>query len=85
MLFLFVGLYYNYMGINNKKHMKHNKERDMFSKEKLNRINELARKKKSTGLIEEEIEEQKILRQEYLENFRQNFKKQLDNIDLIDE
>ncbi|ONI48236.1 hypothetical protein AN643_02585 [Candidatus Epulonipiscioides saccharophilum] len=43
------------------------------------RINELANKKKHQGLTMEELEEQQILRQEYLEIFRGNFKRQLAN------
>lgn len=45
----------------------------------INRINELARKKKEQGLSEEEIIEQQNLRQEYLEMFRANMKATLDN------
>ena len=37
---------------------------------KLNRINELARKSKETGLSEDEKAEQKILRDEYIASFR---------------
>ncbi|WP_427338924.1 DUF896 domain-containing protein [Caloranaerobacter sp. DY30410] len=52
----------------------------MLSKEKLNRINYLARKSKIEGLTEEEKKEQKALREEYLENFRKSFRKQLNSI-----
>ncbi|WP_305768847.1 DUF896 domain-containing protein [Candidatus Epulonipiscium viviparus] len=49
-----------------------------FDMEKLiSRINELANKKKREGLRPEELEEQQMLRQEYLEIFRGNFKNQL--------
>lgn len=48
------------------------------------RINELARKSKTVGLTDAEKEEQKILRQEWLAKFRQNFKKQLDTIEFVD-
>lgn len=57
----------------------------MISKEKLDRINYLARKSKETELTEEEKLEQKNLRQEYLDAFRENFKKQLENIEIVDE
>ncbi|WP_352418843.1 DUF896 domain-containing protein [Proteiniborus sp.] len=57
----------------------------MISKEKLARINLLARKSKETGLTEQEKEEQKSLRQEYLSAFRENFKKQLECIEIVDD
>ncbi len=45
----------------------------------LKRINELAKKAKTTGLSEEEEQEQSRLRQEYLARFRQQFTSILDN------
>ncbi|WIV10505.1 DUF896 domain-containing protein [Proteiniborus sp. MB09-C3] len=57
----------------------------MISKEKLDRINFLAKKSKEIGLTEQEKEEQKSLRQEYLSAFRENFKKQLECIEIIDD
>lgn len=52
----------------------------------INRINELAKKAKTPeGLNEQEREEQKRLRQEYLKMFRAGFQAQLDNIVLMDE
>ena len=42
-------------------------------------INELAHKKKTVGLTEEEQVKQNTLRQKYLEIFRGNFKQQLAN------
>ncbi|MTV20495.1 DUF896 domain-containing protein [Staphylococcus delphini] len=56
----------------------------MLSKEKLNRINELANKKKSEGLTETEVKEQSQLRSEYLEVFRSSFKSQIENTKVID-
>lgn len=56
----------------------------MISKEKLNRINYLAKKKKEEGLTNDELNEQKILREEYLKKFRKAFKRQLDDIELVD-
>lgn len=37
---------------------------------KIDRINELARKSREKGLTEEELAEQKILREEYIASFR---------------
>ena len=56
----------------------------MVTKEDIARINELAHKKKNGGLTPEEIEEQKILREKYLESFRANLKAQLENIEIVD-
>lgn len=49
---------------------------------KLERINELARKSRETGLTQDELMEQKKLRDEYIAAFRSNLKKQLDNIEI---
>jgi len=43
-----------------------------MEKEQIERINELARKKKSVGLTAEEAEEQAALRAQYLREFRAN-------------
>lgn len=56
----------------------------MLSKEKLARINELAKKAKSIGLNDEEKAEQKLLREEYLQNIRGSFKNQLKTLKVID-
>ena len=50
----------------------------------LDRINELARKAKAEGLTDAEIQEQKILRANYIANIRASLRGQLDNIDMID-
>lgn len=55
----------------------------MLSKEKIDRINELARKKKAEGLTGGEIEEQQELRAAYLKAVRENLKSQLDAIEII--
>lgn len=57
----------------------------MLSKEKLARLNELAKKAKSIELTKEEIIEQKQLREEYLKVFRKGLKRRLDNICFVDE
>ena len=44
-----------------------------MEKEKIDRINFLARKQKSEGLSDEEIAEQAILRQEYINEIRASF------------
>lgn len=56
----------------------------MLPNNRIDRINELARKSKTVGLTEKEIKEQKRLRQEYIESFRNEFRKQLDSIKLVD-
>ncbi|MBQ8848845.1 MAG: DUF896 domain-containing protein [Clostridia bacterium] len=50
-----------------------------MEKEKLNRINELAKKSKETELTEEEKVEQAALRQEYINEIRASFGAMLDN------
>ena len=50
-----------------------------MEKNKIERINELARKKKTEGLTEAEAAEQAELRHEYLTEFRENLKAMLDN------
>ncbi|MCH6266197.1 MULTISPECIES: DUF896 domain-containing protein [Neobacillus] len=56
----------------------------MLSKEKMARINELARKKKATGLTEKEAKEQSSLRSEYLAAFRSQMLDTLTNTKIID-
>lgn len=56
-----------------------------MEQEKIERINQLARKKRDQGLTSEEAEEQETLRREYREQFRRNLRAQLDNLVVIDE
>ncbi|MFP7493988.1 DUF896 domain-containing protein [Terribacillus saccharophilus] len=56
----------------------------MISKDKLSRINALAKKAKAEGLSLSEQKEQKELRQEYLKNVRSSFKNQFKTMTIID-
>jgi len=51
----------------------------------IERINELARKKKSVGLTELELAEQKKLRRKYIDAVKGNLRSQLDRIEIVDE
>lgn len=51
---------------------------------KLDRINELARKAKSEGLSPAEKEEQQTLRQEYIEAYRRSLRSQLESMIIVD-
>ncbi|WP_461810149.1 DUF896 domain-containing protein [Faecalimonas sp.] len=50
--------------------------------EKIQRINELYRKSKAEGLTREELQEQKVLRAEYIDAFKRNLRGQLNNISI---
>ncbi|WP_338469429.1 DUF896 domain-containing protein [Niallia sp. XMNu-256] len=56
----------------------------MLSKEKLARINELAKKAKQTGLTETEAKEQSKLRGEYLQTFRSSMLNTLKSVKVVD-
>ena len=56
----------------------------MISEEKLARINELAKKKKSDGLTGKEKKEQEKLRKEYIQNLRKSFSSQIESMKVID-
>lgn len=56
----------------------------MLSKDKLARINELAKKAKSTGLTEIEAKEQSKLRGEYLQTFRSSMFNTLKSVKIVD-
>ena len=57
----------------------------MIDQKLIDRINELAYKKKTVGLTEEEIELQKELRKKYLALFKEGLKQQLESIEIVDE
>jgi uncharacterized protein YnzC (UPF0291/DUF896 family) len=48
------------------------------------RINYLYKKSQETGLTDVEKEEQKALRQRYIDNIKKNFRQQLDTIEKKD-
>lgn len=50
--------------------------------EKILRINELARKKRTVGLSQAEVEEQAALREEYLRDFRAGMENMLKGVKL---
>lgn len=51
-----------------------------MDKKQIERINELARKKKTVGLTVEEAAEQAALRQQYITEWRENTRAMLDGI-----
>lgn len=55
----------------------------MVTKEQIDRINELYKKKNEVGLTEVELEEQKGLRRLYIDSFKSSLKSQLDNIKVV--
>ena len=57
----------------------------MITPEKIERINQLARKKKNEGLTHEETQEQATLRKEYLEAVKGNLRHHIEGIKVVDE
>lgn len=57
----------------------------MITEEIINRINELAKKKKMVGLTDEELIEQTKLRRIYIDNIKIQLKNNLDNIEFVDD
>jgi len=53
--------------------------------EAITRINELARKAKSEGLSENEIDERNELRRKYIDAFKASLKQQLDSIKYVED
>ena len=56
-----------------------------ITQEMIDRINELAKKKKAEGLTEEEAAEQKVLYREYIDAFKANLRPQLEMIEVVEE
>ena len=56
-----------------------------MSEEKIARINELAKKKKTQGLTDEENIEQAALRREYADEFLGNLRSQIEGIRIVDD
>ena len=50
-----------------------------MTQEKIARINELAKKSKTTGLTEAEKTEQQVLRREFIDDMKASLRAQLDN------
>lgn len=57
----------------------------MVTDKQIQRINELAKKKKGEGLTDAELEEQQKLRRIYIDSVKNNFRAQLENITIVDE
>ena len=58
----------------------------MVTQQQIDRINELARKSKTTeGLTDEEKQEQQILRRAYIDSFKESLVGQLENTYIVDE
>ena len=56
-----------------------------ITQEMIDRINELAKKKKAEGLTEEEAAEQKVLYRAYIDAFKANLRAQLEMIEVVEE
>lgn len=56
-----------------------------ITQELIDRINELAKKKKNGGLSEQEAVEQKLLYRQYIDAFKANLKSQLEMIEIVDD
>ena len=55
-----------------------------MEKEKINRINELARKQRTEGLTAEELAERDALRREYIDSFKDSLRGHLENTYIVD-
>lgn len=55
-----------------------------MTQQQIERINELAKKKKTVGLTAKEEQEQLRLRREYIDSFRASLRAQLDNTIIVE-
>lgn len=55
-----------------------------MEQKKIDRINVLAKKKKTEGLTEAELAEQKVLRAEYIESWRNGVRQTLSNVSFVE-
>ena len=55
-----------------------------MTQQQIERINELAQKKKTVGLTAEDEQEQLRLRREYIDSFRASLRAQLDNTIIVE-
>lgn len=55
-----------------------------MDKKLIDKINYYAKKQREEGLTEKEAEEQKKCREKYLKEFKKNFRKMLENIEIVD-
>ncbi|MCQ9209003.1 DUF896 family protein [Granulicatella seriolae] len=56
----------------------------MLDKEQIERLNELAKKKKEEGLTDEETLEQEQLRKAYLKSFRSGMRNHIEGLKVVD-
>ncbi|MBE5783700.1 MAG: DUF896 domain-containing protein [Clostridiales bacterium] len=56
-----------------------------MEKHQIDRINELARKRKTVGLTPEELAEHEALRRQYIDEFKENLRSTLDQVYLQQE
>ena len=56
-----------------------------ITQEMINRINELAAKKKAEGLTEEELAEQKVLYKEYLAGIKGQVRQRLESVRYVED
>ncbi len=55
-----------------------------MEQKKIDRINELARKSRVSSLSQQELDEQKMLRDEYRAGFKRNLTGQLENMTIVE-